>query len=393
MDQCASGGRIGPAVSTKDMLAGDTSADPIWQAFSHDQGTLYLGPELLGSTTTDSDVACATQCSTTPGCSWWSFCPPDGFAYCELLHYCNATAGDASSEYLPTGTCLLSGLGAGANTSVLVTNNVMTGGSVGWVGGYVKTDANSSTGSRRRRKLAAATPGAERAAARAARATRALQQDSSGADDVWRSLTSTPHSYYRASNLTASGATASDLECASACAQSIQKFGLECHFWTWCPADQTDGCQAYDFCGGPPTLDPQHTLTWSDGRLAYTTAVGSSVGRRGGLLNVIALQQAQQQQPGSTPNLSPAPGSENCAAGQMICGGGCIDVENDAMNCGYCSRMCDAGESCSSGVCSCGSGLTSCGGTCVDTLSDSSHCGSCAYACSDGQSCSYGSCS
>ncbi|KAL4436881.1 hypothetical protein ABPG75_004020 [Micractinium tetrahymenae] len=267
LNACA--GRIGPTVSTKDFFTGDTSADPVWQAFSHDQGTLYPGPELLAATTADTDAACATQCSTTAGCSWWSFCPPEGFDYCKLLHYCNATAGGASSEYLPTGTCLLSGMGAGVDTSVLVASNVMTGGSVGWVGGCSKTNATGSAGSRRRRALAAAATGAQQAGARLARTMRA-----------------------------------------------------------------------------------------------------------GGQLNVTALQQARQD--GSAPNPSPTPGSEGCAAGQMMCGDGCIDVESDPLNCAYCSRMCDAGESGSSGV--------------AAAAQDPSHCGSCAYACSDGQSCSYDSC-
>lgn len=57
------------AASTKDLFSGETSADPIWQALRHDQGTLYLGPELLAATTADTDAAYATQCSATAGCS------------------------------------------------------------------------------------------------------------------------------------------------------------------------------------------------------------------------------------------------------------------------------------------------------------------------------------
>jgi hypothetical protein len=37
--------------------------------------------------------------------------------------------------------------------------------------------------------------------------------------------------------------------------------------------------------------------------------------------------------------------------GQRACGGTCIDVQSDAMNCGGCGHQCDGGDSCTNGFC------------------------------------------
>ncbi len=40
-----------------------------------------------------------------------------------------------------------------------------------------------------------------------------------------------------------------------------------------------------------------------------------------------------------------------CAAGDVACGGACVDIQSDPNNCGACSTACASGETCSAGVC------------------------------------------
>jgi len=94
-----------------------------------------------------------------------------------------------------------------------------------------------------------------------------------------------------------------------------------------------------------------------------------------------------------------------CPAGLVLCRGVCIDVMNDAENCGACGAACptpdcgaccvDAGPAiCSAGICTstCGSGMTPCGGSCVDLCTSALHCGGCDQACGAGLTCSGGAC-
>lgn len=69
-------------------------------------------------------------------------------------------------------------------------------------------------------------------------------------------------------------------------------------------------------------------------------------------------------------------------AGQMACGGVCVDTNTDNNNCGTCGTSCGAG-SCQNGIC-CPTGQTNCGGTCVDLTADGSNCGACGNTCGSG---------
>lgn len=40
-----------------------------------------------------------------------------------------------------------------------------------------------------------------------------------------------------------------------------------------------------------------------------------------------------------------------CAAGQVACGGACVDTATDPRNCGRCGEVCGASEACLSGAC------------------------------------------
>jgi len=42
-----------------------------------------------------------------------------------------------------------------------------------------------------------------------------------------------------------------------------------------------------------------------------------------------------------------------CSPGQDYCGGTCIDVVNDASNCGSCGNVCSPGVPCIAGTCTC----------------------------------------
>lgn len=82
-----------------------------------------------------------------------------------------------------------------------------------------------------------------------------------------------------------------------------------------------------------------------------------------------------------------------CDAGFQLCGGSCVAVDTDVANCGKCGAKCAAGERCVAGVCGivCPSGRSLCGAECVDTSHDKKHCGSCETVCEKGD-CSAGVC-
>jgi 5'-nucleotidase len=84
----------------------------------------------------------------------------------------------------------------------------------------------------------------------------------------------------------------------------------------------------------------------------------------------------------------------SCSAGQVECGGACVDTGADAANCGACGRACAPGEVCAAGACetSCPSGLAECDGSCANYQSDNQNCGGCGVACAPGEVCSAGAC-
>ena len=86
--------------------------------------------------------------------------------------------------------------------------------------------------------------------------------------------------------------------------------------------------------------------------------------------------------------------SMNCMGGQVKCLGLCIDVNQDAANCGGCGKACAAGMTCSAGTCvGCALPQISCKGACVTTDTDVNNCGACSHVCQQGQSCTAGQCS
>lgn len=81
-----------------------------------------------------------------------------------------------------------------------------------------------------------------------------------------------------------------------------------------------------------------------------------------------------------------------CLEGKAPCDGRCVDLTQDAQNCGACGVHCAAGDPCQGGVCGCDAGLKGCGGTCYDTQSSAFHCGTCGNRCDAGTVCRAGAC-
>ncbi|HEY6099258.1 MAG TPA: MXAN_6577-like cysteine-rich protein [Anaeromyxobacter sp.] len=86
--------------------------------------------------------------------------------------------------------------------------------------------------------------------------------------------------------------------------------------------------------------------------------------------------------------------AKTCLPGSVDCGNGCVQLQEDQLNCGVCGNVCGAGSVCSTGACalSCQAGLTNCSGSCRDAQTDVANCGACGTACAAGQVCSAGAC-
>jgi hypothetical protein len=92
--------------------------------------------------------------------------------------------------------------------------------------------------------------------------------------------------------------------------------------------------------------------------------------------------------------------NNNCSErGLRCCDGTCVDVTNDANNCGGCGVVCSGSTPfCVAGRCTadgseCAPGLTKCGNTCVDLGYDPQNCGACGNVCAESTPyCSGGSC-
>jgi hypothetical protein len=96
------------------------------------------------------------------------------------------------------------------------------------------------------------------------------------------------------------------------------------------------------------------------------------------------------------------PAPVGCAAGLTDCGGVCVDLVNDRLNCGACGAACAEFVNCWESNCggmpdppatvTCASGLANCGSYCADIRTDAANCGLCGWACSSGSICMGGFC-
>jgi peroxiredoxin len=83
-------------------------------------------------------------------------------------------------------------------------------------------------------------------------------------------------------------------------------------------------------------------------------------------------------------------------AGLTMCNGTCVDLQNDAANCGACGVVCPGGKVCTNGACVSvvcpPSATTVCGKKCVNLKIDPSNCGACGKQCPRGTYCIGGKC-
>jgi hypothetical protein len=91
---------------------------------------------------------------------------------------------------------------------------------------------------------------------------------------------------------------------------------------------------------------------------------------------------------------------EECVGGACVClagltnvAGACLDLVNDAENCGAAGVLCESGV-CRDGRCAllCSAGLVECSGACVDLATDESHCGGCSHECDGRELCVASAC-
>ncbi len=78
---------------------------------------------------------------------------------------------------------------------------------------------------------------------------------------------------------------------------------------------------------------------------------------------------------------TPTPDSSTCSG---TCGGKCVDLKTDNVNCGKCGNACPATATCVAGSCQCAQGQNRCGNACVDTKTDLNNCGKCGQVCGTG---------
>ncbi|PJB37498.1 MAG: hypothetical protein CO108_20965 [Deltaproteobacteria bacterium CG_4_9_14_3_um_filter_63_12] len=83
-----------------------------------------------------------------------------------------------------------------------------------------------------------------------------------------------------------------------------------------------------------------------------------------------------------------------CDGGLFDCGAGCVDVVNNGKNCGACGQDCGPSAVCSNGECKngCEAGLSACAGSCTELRIDAANCGACGTACAAGMNCAIGVC-
>jgi hypothetical protein len=87
-----------------------------------------------------------------------------------------------------------------------------------------------------------------------------------------------------------------------------------------------------------------------------------------------------------------------CSESYTRCGDGCYRLNDDPQHCGSCSFSCPIAQNgsvaCVQGMCraTCNEGFSDCGGVCLRTATDALNCGACGHACSGDQRCANGKC-
>ncbi|MFT4041001.1 MAG: hypothetical protein QM692_22655, partial [Thermomicrobiales bacterium] len=153
-----------------------------------------------------------------------------------------------------------------------------------------------------------------------------------------------------------------------------------------CPSDQICQNSACIGAGNTGGAQPQSTGACAEG---LTDCGGTCVDMMADDLNCSACGARCNLGEHCILGVCTAP----CAPGLTLCGDACADLQNDPNNCGTCYTVCPSGQ-CGIGICvevvgpsaSCQPGYTLCNGACVDLTSDLFNCGSCGYSCNIGKS-------
>ncbi|KAI3425299.1 hypothetical protein D9Q98_009065 [Chlorella vulgaris] len=234
-----------------------SSTTGVWQNFTREADTFYLGPVLVDASTADSDETCAQRCNDSPVCNWWAFCAQS--QGCPFLNYCDITA-NATSQQVISGSCLQST----EETSERQATNIIFADSsdsnFGWISGVYDpvttatarraTTGSTSTiskslGSGARRKLQQLPDAATAASGNSVFQLPGSSPSSSlpGAS-VWDYYTNAPKTFLRGSAVLPVTSADSAEECATQCLDDAK-----CVVWAWCPSDTSSaGCEALEWC-------------------------------------------------------------------------------------------------------------------------------------------------
>jgi hypothetical protein len=122
-----------------------------------------------------------------------------------------------------------------------------------------------------------------------------------------------------------------------------------------------------------PAAEPARGVPW------WLIALGALVVGGGAIAAFFALRAEEPPPP-------------ECPAGQTVCAGECVDLQNDTQNCGRCGDACGEDQSCQAGSCQCAQGLALCGDACVSLQTSDENCGNCGNKCGENFDCRAGQC-
>jgi len=81
-----------------------------------------------------------------------------------------------------------------------------------------------------------------------------------------------------------------------------------------------------------------------------------------------------------------------CPGGAVLCGGACVEVATDSLNCGACGAACGEGRVCADATCVCAPDRFQCVTGCEDLFDDPRNCGGCGLSCPPDATCTEGAC-
>ncbi|GAB4818240.1 hypothetical protein N2152v2_005286 [Parachlorella kessleri] len=186
--------------------------DPVWDAFSYTPNRLYVGSDLLKTTSLVSAEECAGLCLDTEACWFWAWCPFNSSG-------CTSVAFGELETAITFGesACMLSST---SNDSAAYV--VAAGSSVNWSSGKMRTPL-----------LSGSDP----------------FDDPIDSGDEASGIGSQRFSYSKNTLFLGAavvGGTLNTTDSARQCSQRCAEV-LLCELWAWCPSDAPTGCQIMAF--------------------------------------------------------------------------------------------------------------------------------------------------